>query len=161
MAYSSSIAKTKRDGSVSIITGSPSTYVANFQVGDFSWEEIKPELIVIFDRATIVGARNGNDPTITGSFTCHLRALHDGANEAMLDLISTGSLSGVAQASTGGVGYEPFLCTITYTIDATALGDSKSYTATFGRCQMTASITEGDPDSIAVSFTSLGGVSYT
>ena len=74
MAYSSSIAKTKRDGSVSIITGTPATYVANFQVGDFTWEEVKPELIVIYDRASIVGARNGNDPTITGSFTCHLRA---------------------------------------------------------------------------------------
>ena len=161
MAYSSSIAKTKRDGEIEIISANPTTYVANFAVGDMSWEQTKPELILIYDRATIVGARDGNDNTITGSFTVLLRALHDAGNDALLDLIATGNLAGVAQTSTGGLGYEPKLYTVKYTIDATALGDSKTYIATFSKCQLLASITEGDPDNLAVGFTCLGGVVYT
>ena len=162
MAYSSAIVKTKRDGTLAITTGTPDTYTANFSVGDFTWDNAggNSELLIIYDRATIAGARRGNDNTISGSFTVHLRALHDGSNDALLDLIRSGTLAGVAQASTGGTGYEPFMTTIVFTIDATALGDSKTYSSPFYRCQLNASVTEGDPDSLAVSFVCLGGVVY-
>ena len=161
MAYSSNIVKTKRDGTVKIITGAPTTYIANFAVGDFTWTHAKPELLVIYDRATIAGARSGNDQTIEGSFTLHLRALHDNANEAVIDLIANGTLAGGAQASTGGSGYEPTMYTVEFTIDATSLGDSKTYVATFSKCQLNFSVTEGDTDSLAVTFTAVGGVAYT
>ena len=160
MAYSSNIVKTKRDGVVALIDGGATTYTANFQVGDFSFEVSRPEVIVSRDRATIVGARNGDDPTISLSFTCHLRAFHDAGNDAMLDFV-LGQLSGSLLTSTGGTGYEPFLCTVRYTIDATSLGDSKTYVATFSKCQRIASISEGDPDSITLAGTCLGGVAFT
>ena len=48
MAYSSAIVKTKRDGTVTLTDGAANSYIANFQVGDFSFEEVKPELIVSF-----------------------------------------------------------------------------------------------------------------
>lgn len=160
MAYSSSIVKTKRDGEVTLIDGAANTYIANFQVGDFSFEEVKPELITIRDRATIVGARNGDDQESTLSFTCHLRALTDSGNDVLLDFVN-GQLSGSALTSTGGVGYEPFMCTVRYIINATSLGDAKQYQANFLKCRLTASITEGDPDSISITGTCLGGVTYT
>ena len=161
MAYSSNIAKTKRDGQIDIISGNPTTYEANFAVGDFSFEFAKAELITIYDRATIVGARKGNDPLINGTFSVHLRSLYDAANDSLPELIATGTLSGVAQTSTGGTGYEPKLYTVRYTIDATALGDGKTYVATFNKCQLLMNITEGDPDVLAVTFTCLGGVVFT
>lgn len=160
MAYSSNIVKTKRDGTVALLDGAATTYTADFQVGDFSFDVSKPELIVIRDRATIVGARNGDDPTVSLSFTCHLRALHDAGNDSLLDFVE-GQLSGSLLTSSGGTGYEPFLCTVRYTIDATSLGDSKSYVATFSKVQIVASIAEGDPDSITISGTCLGGVAFT
>ena len=160
MAYSSAIVKTKRDGTVTLTDGAANSYIANFQVGDFSFEEVKPELIVIRDRATIAGARKGDDQESTLSFTCHLRALTDSGNDALLDFIN-GTLSGSALTSTGGLGYEPFMCTVAYNINATALGDSKQYTATFSKVELRASITEGDPDSISISGTVLGGIAYS
>ena len=159
MAYSSSIVKTKRDGTVTLTDGAAASYIANFQVGDFSFEEVKAELITIRDRATIVGARKGDDQESTLSFTCHLRALTDSGNEALLDFVN-GTLSGSALTSTGGLGYEPFMCTVKYDINATALGDSKSYSAEFKKVRISASVTEGDPDSISITGTVLGGIVY-
>ena len=85
MAYSSNIVKTKRDGTITLIdSGATNTYVADFSVGDFSVEMAKSEMIIIRDRATIRGARNGDDPVITFSFTVHMRAITDGTNQALL-----------------------------------------------------------------------------
>ena len=160
MAYSSNIAKTKRDGKVTLEDGAGASYICDFNVGDFSWESTKPALTVIRSRNAIVGARNGDDPEITFSFTCHLRALTSATADALLDFIG-GNMSGSALTSTGGNGYEPFMCTVKFLIDAKALGDSNDYMATFSKCQLTASVTEGDIDSIAISGVCLGGVAYT
>ena len=57
MAYSSNIAKTKRDGKVTLVDGAAATYIADFNVGDFTWESSNPALVVIRSRSSIVGAR--------------------------------------------------------------------------------------------------------
>tara|TARA_R110000824_G_scaffold200405_2_gene384390 strand:- start:23 stop:505 length:483 start_codon:yes stop_codon:yes gene_type:complete len=160
MAYSSNIAKTKRDGKVTLVDGAAATYIADFNVGDFTWESSNPALVVIRSRSSIVGARDGDDPEISFSFTCHLRALTSATADALLDFIG-GNMAGSALTSTGGNGYEPFLCTIKFLIDAKSIGDSVDYLATFSKCQLTATMTEGEPSSIAISGVCLGGVAYT
>ena len=163
MAYSSNIVKTKRDGMVTLKDGSagPVSYIANFNVGDFSWEDSKPDLIVIRDRASIVGARLADNPEIAFSFSVHLRALTDSSNDTLLDFVN-GTLSGASLTSVAVGGYEPFLCDVEFKMDATAtLSDTKSYIATFSKCRLILSLSEGDPSSISVSGTCLGGVAYT
>lgn len=160
MAYSSDLVKTKRDGIVRLISGDPTTYIANFNVGDFTFEQTKSALVVIRDRNTIAGARRGDDPEINFSFSCHLRALNDNANDVLLDFVN-GSLGSATLTSTGGNGYEPFLCTVEFEMDGTSLGDSKVYKATFAKCQLTATITEGEPNSIAIAGVCLGGVTFS
>jgi len=159
MAYSSSIVKTKRDGLVTITDGS-TNYTVNFSVGDFSWEATKPELIIIRDRATIAGARSGDDPAISFSFTVHMRALHDGTNDALYDILTAGTLGATTLTNVGGTGYEPFFCDVIFDIDATALGDSKTYRITFNTCQLIGSVAEGDPNSLSVAGTCIGGLTY-
>lgn len=160
MAYSSNIAKTKRDGQVTLVDGAAATYIANFNVGDFTWEATKPALLVIRDRNSIIGSRKSDDPEISFSFTAHLRALTSATADVLLDFVS-GNMAGSALTSTGGNGYEQFLCDVKYKIDATAIGDSSDYMATFSKCLLTATITEGEPDSISISGICLGGVAYT
>jgi len=160
MAYSSSIAKTKRDGSITITDGS-NNYIANFAVGDMAWEAAKPEMVIIRDRATIVGARNGDDVPVSFSFSVHLRALHDSGNDALYDIITAGTMGGATLTNVGGLGYEPFMSNVIFTINATALGDSKQYTITFSKCQLIGSVAEGDPSSLSISGTCLGGLTYT
>ena len=166
MAYSSNIVKTKRDGTITLKdSGASNTYVADFSVGDFSTELAKQELIIIRDRATIRGARNGDDPVITFSFTVHMRAITDGTNQALLDFIGLGSAAGTSGATTltsvGGNGYEPFLLDVSFVEDATALGDSAAYTLNLLKCQLIATISEGDPNQIAISGTALGGATVS
>ena len=76
-----------------------------------------------------------------------------------------GSASGTSGANTltsvGGVGYEPFLLDVSFVENATALGDSASYTLNLLKCQLIGTISEGDPNQIAISGTSLGGISVS
>jgi hypothetical protein len=160
MAYSSNIVKTKRDGIVTLLDGAAATYIANFNVGDFTFESTKDDLIVIYDRNTIAGSRKGNQPQINFSFTCHLRAMTSSTADVLLDFIS-GNMAGSALTSTGGTGFEQYLCDVQFKIDATSIGDSSNYLATFSKCLLTATITEGEPDSIAISGVCLGGVAYS
>lgn len=159
MAYSSNIVKTKRDGKVTLTDGAGNSYIADFAVGDFTWEHAKPELIVIYDRNTIRGARNGNDPQLTLSWTCHQRALTSSSADVLLD-VCQGSRGATTLTSTGGTGFEPFMLSVIFEEDATSLGDASAYTATFAKCQLTASVTEGEPNSISISAVCLGGVTY-
>ena len=166
MAYSSNIVKTKRDGTVTLKdSGASNTYVADFNVGDFSVEMAKAELLVIRDRATIRGARAGDDPVITFSFTVHMRAITDGTNQALLDFIGLGAAVGTSGAtpltSVGGTGYEPFLLDVSFVEDATALGDSYFYTLNLLKCQLIATISEGDPTQIAIAGSDLGGITVS
>jgi len=163
MAYSSNIVKTKRDGQVTLMdSGAANTLIADFSVGDFSVEMAKPELLVIRDRNTIRGARNGDDPLITFSFTVHMRAIHDTGNDTLLDFIGlgagVGSMGATTLTSSGGTGYEPFLIDVKFVDDATALGDGKAYTLKLLKCQLIASISEGEPNQIAINGTALGGI---
>jgi hypothetical protein len=80
--------------------------------------------------------------------------------DVLLDFIS-GNMAGSALTSTGGTGFEQYLCDVQFKIDATSIGDSSNYLATFSKCLLTATITEGEPDSIAISGVCLGGVAYT
>jgi len=166
MAYSSNIVKTKRDGQVTLMdSGAANTLIADFSVGDWSVEMAKAEMIIIRDRATIRGARNGDDPVISFSFTVHMRAIHDTGNDTLLDFIGLGSAAGTMGATTltsvGGTGYEPFLVDVKFVDDATALGDSKSYTLKLLKCQLIGTITEGDPNQISIAGTALGGITVT
>lgn len=162
MAFSSSIVKTKRDGSVKIIdgTGTPNELILQLEVGDFTWEETRAADTVIRDRGVIAGVRKADDAEINLSFTIHADALTDSTDNALWDwLYFRGAAAG--HTSTGGTGYEGNFVTIKYIIDATSLGDPSDYAATFSKVRCTVSFTEGDPSSIAVSGVCYGGVAYT
>ena len=161
MAYSSNLPKSKRDGQVTLFDNSTLTLVADFNVGDFNFELSKPEMLIIRDRGTIRSTRYTDDATIALSFSVYLRALSDSAADAILDFIgkaaAAGTLAGVTAQSTGSSLFEPFLLDCKYRIDASALGDN-TYDAVFRKVHFTASVAEGDPDTIAFSGVCLGGV---
>jgi hypothetical protein len=102
---------------------------------------------VIYDRATIVGLRAGNDPVPTISFSCHLRELANNTSDTILDFVYQTNNSSAA-TSTGGTGFEQFLVTVEFQSNMSTLGGSNTK-ATFQKVLLTASVSEGSPDSIA------------
>lgn len=137
-----------RDGTISITNGDATTYTVAFENGDMSMNLDLAERIVIYDRGSIVGLRQGNDPVPSISFSVHLRELADSTEDTLLDFIyKTGNSA--AATSTGGTGFEQFLCTVEFQANMTALSGSNTK-VTFNKVLLFASIAEGNPDTISV-----------
>lgn len=143
----STVVAVPRDGTITITNGDATTYTVAYESGDMSMNFDKAERIVIYDRATIVGLRAGNDPVPTISFSCHLRELADSTEDTILDFVyQTNNSSGAT--STGGTGFEQFLVTVEFQANMAALSGSNTK-ATFEKVLLTAAVSEGSPDSIA------------
>lgn len=136
-----------RDGTITITNGDATTYTVAYESGDASFNLDKAERIVIYDRSTIVGLRAGNDPVPSISFSCHLRELADSTEDTILDFVYQTNNSSAA-TSTGGTGFEQFLVTVEFQANMSSLGGSNTK-ATFEKVLLTASVSEGNPDSIA------------
>jgi hypothetical protein len=95
-----------------------------------------------------VGLRQGNDPVPSISFSVHLRELADSTEDTLLDFIyKTGNSA--AATSTGGTGFEQFLCTVEFQANMSALSGSNTK-VTFNKVLLFASVAEGNPDTISV-----------
>jgi spore coat protein U-like protein len=137
-----------RDGTISITNGDATTYTVAFENGDMSMNLDLAERIVIYDRGSIVGLRQGNDPVPSISFSVHLRELADSTEDTLLDFIyKTGNSA--AATSTGGTGFEQFLCTVEFQANMSALSGSNTK-VTFNKVLLFASVAEGNPDTISV-----------
>ena len=160
----SSLVKTKRDGTITIIDGtSPAAneFTVSFETGDFSYSEEKADRTVIRDRGAIVGLRQGDDPVLSLSFSVHLRDLNNTTADVLLDfLYNRGYANSTTNVqSTGGSGFEQYLVDIKFTIDATSVDAGEAVqTITFAKCLAIYSLTEGDPDQIEISAEVYGGV---
>jgi len=166
MAYST-IPKTRRDGVITLKdgTGTPVTLAVSYEEGNLSIDTPKAAQTVIRDRGVITTVRKGDDePSASGSFAAYFRQFTD-ASEAgsILDFINkTGQYaSNVSTGSTGSPFVEFYCVDLEYTVDATALGDADTHTATLSKCVCVASFSEGDPSSFTINFTCYGGVVYS
>ena len=138
-----------RDGTITLTNGDALSYVVAYENGDFSYAEDKSERIVIYDRGTIVGLRSGNDPVPTFSFTVHFREFMNASADTIMDFVYKTNNSSAASSS-GGVGYEPFLVDVAFQANMTALSGSNTKVL-LGKCLLTASFSEGSPDSVSFS----------
>ena len=164
MAYSTA-PKVRRDGVIKLRDGTTPTPVSltvDYEEGNFSFDQTKADRIVIRDRGTIGSVRKGDDQPITGSFTIYMRQFTSASAGSVLDFINkTGSYSSnVSSSST--VSTDEYAINIVFEVDGDAVGDTDGDTiATFDTCICTASFSEGDPNTINVSFECYNGVTYT
>lgn len=137
-----------RDGTITITNGDATSYVVSYENGDMSMNLDKAERIVIYDRASIVGLRAGNDPVPSISFSVHLREFTNASSDTLLDFVyKTGNSS--AATSTGGTGFEQFLVTVEFQANMSGLSGSNTK-VTFEKVLLTAAVSEGNPDTIAM-----------
>ena len=143
----STVVAVPRDGTIKITNGDATVYTVAYESGDFNANLDKAERIVVYDRGTIVGLRSGNDPVPSISFSVHLRELADDSEDTILDFVYKTNNSSSA-TSTGGTGFEPFLVTVEFQADMSALTGSNTK-VTFSKVLLTASIAEGSPTSVS------------
>ena len=164
MAYSTA-PKVRRDGVIKLRDGTTPTPVSltvDYEEGNFSFDQVKSDRIVIRDRGTIKSVRKGDDQPITGSFTIYMRQFTSASAGSVLDFINkTGSYSSNVSSSSS-VSTDEYAINIIFEVDGDAVGDTESDNiATFDTCICTASFSEGDPNTINVSFECYNGVTYT
>jgi len=144
----STVVAVPRDGTITITNGDATSYVVSYENGDMSMNLDKAERIVIYDRASIVGLRAGNDPVPSISFSVHLREFTNASSDTLLDFVyKTGNSS--AATSTGGTGFEQFLVTVEFQANMSGLSGSNTK-VTFEKVLLTAAVSEGNPDTIAM-----------
>lgn len=164
MAYSTA-PKVRRDGVIKLRDGTtptPISLTVDYEEGNFSFEQTKSDRTIIRDRGTIKSVRRGDDQPITGSFTIYMRQFTSASAGSVLDFINkTGSYSGNVSSSSA-VSTDEYAINIVFEVDGNAVGDSDGDTlATFDTCICTASFSEGDPNTITVSFECFNGVVYS
>ena len=154
--------KVRRDGTIKLADNAATTLTVAYEDGNFSADLLGADAdrIVIRDRGSIIGLRQGDDQVGSLSFSVHfMEFTNSGASGCLLDYIN-GTQAGSGLVSTGGNGWEQFLCDITMEIECTDHGDSDT-TAVFSKVLLTADFSEGDPDVLNVSGEVYGGVTYT
>lgn len=164
----STVTKSFRDGTILIEDATavtPLSLTVQFEAGDLSLSGLAQggtsyETTQYLDRGEMGTARKTNRAFTTGSFTAQLTELSDGSNKTLPDIIlKQGSFS--AAVSTLGANADVFSLKITLTIEGTDFGDSSDNVLVMNDCVCTLDISEGDPDTFAISFQVLGAVSMT
>lgn len=163
MAYSTA-PKVRRDGKITLKDGTSPTAISlevAYEEGNFAFDQTKSDRIVIRDRGTIGSVRKGDDQPISGSFTIYMRQFTSATAGSVLDFINkTGSYSSNASVSST-VATDEYAINIEFEVDGDAVGDDDGdTTATFDTCICTASFSEGDPNTINVSFECFNGVTF-
>ena len=155
----SNVVKTYRDGNIRLAGGSGATLDISLDVGDFSFSEPKAGRTIIRDRGSISGLRSSDDEVGECSFTVHFREFTDAAASNVYDFIYHRA-SASAYTTVGTAGFEQFLVDIVYTANATAMSGG-THTVTLNKVLLTASFSEGQPDSISVTGEVYGTYAYT
>ena len=157
MAYST-IVKTKRDGTLTFSDNAAAeSLVVAYESGDLSLTIAGATIVNPLDRGQFGATpslRYGDDQPVTGSFTAYLRDLNDAAVSTLENLVTQSGYVGSDWVSTLGANSEVFTVTLAWTVEGTDHGDPGDHTLTCNHCVVTGGFSEGDPDSISISFTS-------
>lgn len=153
----STVIKHLTDGTIELADGTatPVTLTVPFSQGDFSIsgvQEGQKAVNVYQSRGTLHSLRKGEKTFVTGSFSAMLADVSDASAGNLLDFIrKTNAYSGNASTLSGG---DCYAIKVTLQIEGTDLGDSADHTIVLDDCICTADVSEGEPDSISISFTS-------
>lgn len=153
----STIVKHFTDGSIEFAdgTGTPVTLTLPFSQGDFSvsgLQEAQRAVNAYQSRGSLHTVRKGEKTFVTGSFSAMLADVSDASAGNAIDFcLKQNAYSG--NATTLGSG-DLYTVKVTLTIAGTALGDASDHTIVLDDCAISMDVSEGEPDSIAFSFTS-------
>lgn len=154
----SAIAKTKRDGAITLAdgTGTPVTLTVQYEDGDLSIEGIskhQAELVAFFDRGVFYTVRKSNQKFVTFKFTAHMTEISDATNANLYDFINFNNKYS-ANISTLGSTAEVKTIKVTLAIEGTDHGDGTDHSISITDCACEISFAEGEPNKFTITGTS-------
>lgn len=154
MAESNAV-RTKRDAIITITDGT-TTYTVSKEVGDFTCAAPDHNTTSVLDRGQF-GAnpilRKGDEQPMTGGFSVYLRDMPNATNLTLMDLCMDLSGTVAAGMTSTTSDSDERTWTLIYTVDGTWNGEADQV-MTLPHCTLRCSMTEGDPSSLAVTYTS-------
>ena len=161
----STIIKHFTDGTITLKdgTGTPVTLVVPFSTGDFSLGGLTQALRatnVYEARGQLTGLRKGAKAFPTGSFSCQIADYSDATDRTVLDFLRKNASYSANLSTTTALG-DVFTVDLVWTIEGTDLGDAADHVVTLEDCDCSMDLSEGEPNSLSVSFTVYGAVSMT
>lgn len=154
----STIIKTKCDGTLTFSdNGGAHSYTVAYEAGDFNVTIPGASITNSLDRGkfgTTPSLRYGDEQAVTGTFSAYLRDLSDAGYATLMEIIAQTGDVGSNWVSTMGANGEVFTLTLLWTIEGTDHGDPDDHTMRCDFCFVTGALTEGDPDTITINFSS-------
>lgn len=168
MAYST-IPKTRRDGSITLIDGTSPVVELLIAYEDGNLTINTPNTFtstVIRDRGDTTTVRKGDDQQLSGTFSFHLRQFTEATvtGGSIIDFLTkAGGYSSNISTGSAGVPYvEQYCIDIKYIALGSTVGDPVDSQVVLSKCIIDSyDFTEGDPDSVSISFTVYGGSTIT
>jgi hypothetical protein len=157
MATISTILKTKRDGTLTISDGSGKSLVVKYENGSFALNVPKAALISTLDRGELgdpPSLRKGDDQPMSGTFTAYLRDVSDDTYITLEEICLDTGYYDTTWVSTLGVGAEVKTLTLQWDIAGIIHGDPTDHRVILPFLHLTGSLTEGDPSTLAMAYTS-------
>lgn len=161
----STVIKTLYDGYIKLRDGSPTPVelVVPFSVGDLKLDSLKRRQRTTAKyetRGVLRSVRLTSRIYATGSFTAYSADYSDATEQTVIDFLrQQGAYAG--NISTLGATAEVYTIDIILVVEGTDLGDPADHTWTASDCDCTFAPSEGDPNSLGISFEILDDVSFT
>jgi hypothetical protein len=154
----SNVIKVVRDGTLTLSdNGGANTYEIAYEDGNLV-SNIPGEVVNNFLDRNRIGAtpslRFGADQPMTLSFTANLRDISDAAYETLPEFLTRTGDVGSNWVGTLGANGEVPVYTLTWDLEGTGHGDPTDHQAVYPFCYLSGTISEGDPDTIAMTITS-------
>ena len=155
----STIVKTKRDGTITFLdNGGVNSYTVAYEAGDFSFDIPGPAVGNFLDRGRFPAGnpsiRLTDDAPMTGSFTAYLRDVSDATDVTLMEILAQSGAVSTTWVSTMGATGEVFTLSLRFTISGLVHGDPSDHILEFPHAVIRGSVSEGDPDTITVNWTS-------
>ena len=161
----STVIKHLFDGSISVSdgTGTPVTLALLYTTGDLSITglmETQNATVKYETRGSFHSARKAARTYATGSFTLQIADYSDATSQTAADMFLKQN-SFLANESTLGANADVYTLDITLTVEGTNHGDAADHTIVMTDCDCTVDHSEGEPNTLTVSFEVLGTVAWT
>tara|TARA_R100000655_G_scaffold65227_1_gene103724 strand:- start:1277 stop:1762 length:486 start_codon:yes stop_codon:yes gene_type:complete len=158
----SSVVKNFRDGTLLLEdgTGTPLAVTVQYEAGDFSLTGLtsgQKEITTYMDRGDLASVRHTNQTFPSVSFSAHLTDISDGTELTLPDIILQRGAFGSA-VSTLGANADVYTLTLTWTVVEPG---GASHVVVCPDVALSIDMSEGDPNSFAISGTVYGTIALT
>lgn len=160
----STVIKHFTDGTLTLSDGTatPVSLVIPFDTGDLSYsgqQQTQQDVVAYQTRGSLHSVRHAARNFVTGSFSFMVADFSDATDQTAIDfLLKLGSYS--ANTTTLTNSPEVYAVDLLWTVEGTDHGDASDHSCTMTDIVCTLDMAEGEPDTVTVSFTCYGSITY-